>query len=84
MDDNENQYKDDKWDKHYPVCSQQQLIHTVTDSHTIPKSLTIKEAIAIVLEELHIRLPKTSQEGFLAEHQVCEAVNRLLKHIKKS
>jgi len=83
MEDNENRYKDDKWDKQYPVCSQQQLIPTVTDSHTIPKSLTIKEAIAIVLEELHIRLPKTSQEGFLAEHHVCEAVNRLLKHIKK-
>jgi len=51
----------------------------------MPKpTITIKEAISIVLEELHIRLPKTSQEGFLAEHQVCEAVNRLLKHIKKS
>tara|TARA_R110002167_G_scaffold256297_1_gene462697 strand:+ start:121 stop:375 length:255 start_codon:yes stop_codon:yes gene_type:complete len=84
MEDNDNQYKDDKWDKHYPVCSQQQLIPTVTDSHTTPKSLTIKEAIAIVLEELHMRLPKTSQEGFLAEHRVCEAVNRLLKHINKS
>ena len=46
-------------------------------------TITIKEAIAIVLEELHIRLPKTSQEGFLAEPQVYEAVARLLEYINK-
>jgi len=46
-------------------------------------TITIKEAIAIVLEELHTRLPKTSQEGFLAEPQVYEAVSRLLEHINK-
>ena len=50
----------------------------------MPKpAITIKEAISIVLEELHLRLPKTSQEGFLAEPQVYEAVTRLLEHINK-
>ena len=46
-------------------------------------TITIKEAISIVLEELHLRLPKTSQEGFLAEPQVYEAVTRLLEYINK-
>ena len=74
MANNDNQYKDDKWDNHYPV---------ITDTTKSSKPLTIKEAISIVLEDLHHRIPKTNTEGFLAEPKVYEAVNRLLKHIQK-
>ena len=83
MENNDNQYKDDKWDKHYPVCSQQQLIPTVIDNNKPPIVLTVKEAISIVLEELHTRLPETSKDGFVAKPKVYEAVKRLLKHIRK-
>jgi hypothetical protein len=50
----------------------------------MPKhSLTIKEAISIVLEDLHHRIPKTKKEGFLAEPKVYEAIARLLEYISK-
>ena len=45
--------------------------------------ITIKEAISIVLKELHIRLPETNLDGFLAEPEVYEAIAVLLKHIRK-
>ena len=55
------------------------------DSHNnkeVFKALTVREAIGIVLGELNERLPKTNKDGFLAETEVYEAMNRLIKHIK--
>ena len=42
-----------------------------------------KEAISIVLEELHERLPATNKDGFLAEPEVYKAVASLLEFIKE-
>tara|TARA_R100000458_G_scaffold2425_1_gene1981 strand:+ start:1233 stop:1385 length:153 start_codon:yes stop_codon:yes gene_type:complete len=50
----------------------------------MPKhSITLKEAISIVLEDLHNRIPKTKKEGFVADSQLSEAISRLLDHISK-
>ncbi len=42
-----------------------------------------KEAIAVVLDELHERLPETNKDGFLADDKVYEAVATLLEFIKE-
>ncbi len=42
-----------------------------------------KEAISLVLDELHSRLPKDKKDGFLADDKVYEAVATLLEFIKE-
>lgn len=41
-----------------------------------------KEAIAIVLDELYRRTPKTANEGFLPSPDVRDAVSHLLEKVK--
>ena len=58
---------------------------TDMDTHQILacKVTKYKEAISLVLDELHHRLPETSQDGFFAEPEVYEAVASLLEFIKE-
>lgn len=42
--------------------------------------LTIKEAIAIVLDELHHRLPKSNKDGFMAKPEVYVAMDILSQY----
>ena len=54
------------------------------DTHQILacKVTKYKEAISVVLSELHDRLPENNKDGFVAEPEVYEAVASLLEFIK--
>tara|TARA_R110000851_G_scaffold94296_3_gene205019 strand:- start:377 stop:544 length:168 start_codon:yes stop_codon:yes gene_type:complete len=51
-------------------------------NHSFPEDeITLKEALAIVLEELVVRLPKTNKDGFLPAPIVYEAIARIRKEL---
>tara|TARA_R110000824_G_scaffold154956_1_gene327176 strand:+ start:1888 stop:2055 length:168 start_codon:yes stop_codon:yes gene_type:complete len=51
-------------------------------NHSFPEDeITLKEALAIVLKELAIRLPKTNKDGFLPIPIVYDAIARIQKEL---